>query len=68
MPGQDLAFAGSPTGFTARGPATGRDRLRVGAGISIQMTQDLSILANYVGVFTGEQKNHTASVGFNFKF
>lgn len=68
VPSQSLAFAGSPTGFTVNGPDAGRDRFRLGAGISFEATEDLTIRASYSGLFSGSQQNHSASLGLNVKF
>lgn len=68
VPNQSLAFAGSPTGFTVNGPDAGRDRFRLGAGVSFEATEDLTIRASYSGLFSGSQQNHSASLGLNVKF
>ncbi|WP_186399061.1 autotransporter outer membrane beta-barrel domain-containing protein [Stappia sp. P2PMeth1] len=62
------AFAGSPTGFTVNGPDAGRDRFRLGAGVSFEATEDLTIRASYGGLFSDSQQNHTANLGLNVKF
>lgn len=68
VPGQALSFAGSPAGFTVNGPDAGRDRFRLGAGLALEATEDMTIRARYDGVFSGTQENHTASVGLNIRF
>ncbi|MBC7283266.1 autotransporter outer membrane beta-barrel domain-containing protein [Hoeflea sp.] len=45
VPDQALSFAGSPTGFTVRGPDARRDRLRPGAGLSFAATYTLALHA-----------------------
>ena len=65
---QSLAFAGSPTGFEVHGPDAGRDRLRLGLGLSFEATNDLTLRANYTGVFSGNQQSHGASLGFTVRF
>jgi outer membrane autotransporter protein len=68
VPSQALALAGSPTGFTVLGPDAGRDRLRVGAGLSWDVSDDVTVRARYDGLFSGNQANHSASVGLNVRF
>lgn len=68
VPSQALAFAGSPSGFEVRGPDAGRDRLRLGTGVSLQMTDDLSIRARYDGLFSGDQSSHATTFGLNARF
>lgn len=68
VPGQNLAFAGSPAGFTVRGPDAGRDRFRLGLGISFEATKDMTIRASYTGLFSGKQRSHGASVGLDLAF
>ena len=68
VPSQALSFAGSPAGFTVNGPDADRDRIRLGAGLALEATEDMTIRARYDGVFSGIQENHTASVGLNIRF
>jgi subtilase-type serine protease len=68
VPDQSLAFAGSPTGFTVNGPDAGRDRLRLGAGIAWEVSDDMTLNARYDGLFSGNQQNHTANIGLNIRF
>ncbi|MCO5156373.1 MAG: autotransporter domain-containing protein [Aquamicrobium sp.] len=67
-PSQNHAFAGSLTAFTVNGPDAGRDRFRVGAGLSFDAADNVSVRARYDGAFSGKQQNHTASVELNVKF
>lgn len=68
VPSQALALAGSPTSFTVLGPDAGRDRLRIGAGLSWDVSDDMTIRARYDGLFSGNQANHSASLGLNVRF
>ncbi|MGB3389613.1 MAG: autotransporter outer membrane beta-barrel domain-containing protein, partial [Pseudaminobacter sp.] len=68
LPSQNLAFAGSPTGFTVLGPDAGRDRFRLGAGLSWDVSDDMTLRARYDGLFSGNQANHSASLGLNVRF
>lgn len=68
VPSQNLAFAGSPTGFTVLGSDAGRDRLRIGAGLSWDVSDDMTVRARYDGLFSGNQANHSASLGLNIRF
>lgn len=68
VPSQPLALAGSPTGFTVLGPDAGRDRLRIGTGISWKTSEGMTIRAQYDGLFSGNQTNHSASLGLNIRF
>lgn len=68
VPSQNLALAGSPTSFTVLGPDAGRDRLRIGAGLSWDVSDDMTIRARYDGLFSGNQANHAASLGLNVRF
>ncbi len=65
---QTLALAGSPTSFTVLGPDAGRDRLRIGAGLSWDVSDDMTVRARYDGLFSGNQANHSASIGLNVRF
>jgi len=67
-PSQALALAGSPAGFTVLGPDAGRDRLRLGAGISWQVSDAMSLRARYDGLFSGTQASHAAAVGLALGF
>ena len=68
VPSQNLAFAGSPSSFTVLGPAAGRDRLRIGAGLSWDVSDDVRVRARYDGLFSGNQADHSASLGLNVRF
>lgn len=68
VPSQSLALAGSPTGFTVLGPDAGRDRLRIGAGLSWDVSDDMTVRARYDGLFSNSQANHSASIGLNIRF
>ncbi|WP_116653525.1 autotransporter outer membrane beta-barrel domain-containing protein [Pelagibacterium sediminicola] len=68
VPSQLLSFAGSPTSFTVNGPAANRDRLRLGAGLGWDIAPDMTLRANYEGVFAGSYDSHTASLGLNIRF
>ncbi|WP_048645304.1 autotransporter domain-containing protein [Nitratireductor soli] len=68
VPSQNLAFAGSPTGFEVRGPDAGRDRVRLGLGLSYEATEAMTVRAGYTGLFSGNQQSHGASLGLNVKF
>ncbi|MFC5384644.1 autotransporter domain-containing protein [Aquamicrobium segne] len=68
LPSQSLALAGSPTSFTILGPDSGRDRLRIGAGLSWDVSDDMTLRARYDGLFSGNQANHAASLGLNIRF
>lgn len=68
VPSQALALAGSPTGFTVRGTDAGRDRLRLGAGLSWDVSDDMTLRVRYDGLFSSDQANHSASLGLNVRF
>ena len=68
VPSQVLAFAGSPTSFTVLGPDAGRDSLRLGAGLTWEASQQVSVRTSYDGLFLGNQTTHSASVGVNVQF
>lgn len=68
VPSQNFALAGSPTSFTVLGPDAGRDRLRLGAGLSWDVSADMTLRARYDGLFSRHQANHAASLGLNVKF
>jgi len=67
-PSQALTLAGSPAGFDVRGPAASRDRLRVGAGLSWEVSDDMTVRARYDGLFSADQAAHAASFGLNVRF
>lgn len=69
VPYQSLAFAESPaTKFEVQGPESKRDRLRVGAGLMMKASNKVTILTRYDGIFSGNQKSHTGSVGLSLSF
>jgi outer membrane autotransporter protein len=68
VPSQSLAFAGSPAPFEVHGPDAGRNRLRLGAGVSFEATESLTVRAGYSGLFSGQQHSHGASLGLNVRF
>ena len=68
VPSQSLSFAGSPVGFDVRGPAASRDRLRIGAGLAWDVAPDMTVRANYGGLFSSDQSSHSGSIGLNIKF
>ena len=68
VPSQNLAFVGSPTGFTVLGPDAGRDRLRLGAGLTWDVSDDMTLRARYDGLFSSSQADHSASLGLNIRF
>jgi len=67
-PSQSLLFEGSPTLFSVRGPDAGRDRLHVGAGLSLDVSDDVSLSARYYGRFSTDQVSHAATFGLNVRF
>jgi autotransporter-associated beta strand protein len=67
-PSQSMAFDGSPTSFSVRGPDAGQDRLHLGAGLSFGVTDDVSLSARYDGRFSTDQVNHAATIGLNVRF
>jgi len=68
VPSQTLAFAGSAAGFEVRGPDAGRDRVRLGLGISFEATEDITIRAGYSGLYSGNQQSHGAGISFKIRF
>ncbi|MFN8681316.1 autotransporter outer membrane beta-barrel domain-containing protein [Paracoccus sp. P2] len=61
------SFVGG-TPFEIRGPAAAADRLRIGGGLSWAVSDDMTIRARYDGLFSGDQSNHSASLGLNVRF
>lgn len=57
---------GSP--FEVHGPAAAADRLRLGAGLSWNVSADMTLRARYDGVFSGDQASHAGFVGLNVRF
>lgn len=68
VPSQALMLAGSTIGFTVHGPAADRNRLRLGAGLTWDVSDDMTLRARYDGLFSGDQANHSASLGLNIRF
>jgi outer membrane autotransporter protein len=68
VPTEAMTLAGGPAGFTVAGPSAGRDRLRIGAGVSVEATQGLAIRASYEGIVSASQHSHIASVGIKASF
>jgi autotransporter-associated beta strand protein len=60
-------LGGAP--FTVSGPATGRDSLLVGAGVSVQWNDRFSIFAYYDGeLLRTNYSSNNVSVGFRYRF
>lgn len=61
-----LAGGGAP--FTVSSPASGRDRLELGSGLTWSASEDMSVSLDYTGRFFGGQTEHIAraeiTVGF----
>ena len=68
VPSQDASLAGSPTDFNVHGPEASRDRLRLGAGIGWDISSDVTLRAQYDGVFSGGQNSHAGTLGLNVRF
>lgn len=68
VPSQALSFAGGPAGFEVRGPDAGRDRVRLGLGVSFEATDDVTIRAGYTGLFSGDQQSHGAGISVRIRF
>lgn len=68
VPSHSLVLTGSNTGFTVHGPAADRNRLRLGAGMSWDISDDMTLRARYDGLFSGDQNNHSASLGLSIRF
>ncbi|MCR6670545.1 autotransporter domain-containing protein [Devosia ginsengisoli] len=68
VPSQTLAFAGSPTSFEVRGAVPDRDRIRLGTGITWDISEGTSLRADYTGLFSGGQSSHGGVIGFNVRF
>lgn len=68
IPTQAMDFEGSPTGFLVRGPNAGRDRLHVGAGLTLDVSDDVSLSARYDGRLSEDGINQTATLGLNVRF
>ena len=66
MPDVQNQFTGGT--FEIRGPDFDADRVRVGAGIAWSVSNVTTIRARYDGLFSGDQANHSASLGFNVRF
>lgn len=68
VPSQALTLAGSPAGFNVLGPNAGRDRLRIGGGVSWALSDDMTLRARYDGLFSKGHADHATSVGLNVRF
>ncbi|WP_127144324.1 autotransporter outer membrane beta-barrel domain-containing protein [Pelagibacterium montanilacus] len=68
VPDQTMAFADSPTGFEVHGPDGGRDRLRLGLGVALEATDEITVRAGYEGVFSSGQDSQAVRFGLNMKF
>lgn len=68
IPSQSMSFAGSPTSFEVLGPDAGRDRFRLGAGLAWNVSDEISLRADYESLFSGNQNNHMGSIGLNVRF
>ncbi len=68
VPDQDMAFAGGGSRFEVRGPDAGRDRLRLGLGLSFAASDALTIRASYDGMLARRQQGHGGSLGISFRF
>mgnify|MGYP000521843526 FL=1 len=68
VPSQTMVFEGSPTAFSVLGPDAGRNRLRLGAGVAVPVSDGFKVRANYDGLFNSQQQNHAASISLNLAF
>ncbi len=68
VPTQTMVFEGSPTAFSVLGPDAGRNRLRLGAGVAVPVSDGFKVRANYDGLFNSQQQNHAASISLNLAF
>ncbi|GKX34563.1 MAG: hypothetical protein MnENMB40S_21810 [Rhizobiaceae bacterium MnEN-MB40S] len=68
VPAQTMVFEGSPTAFSVLGPDAGRNRLRLGAGVAVPVSDGFKVRANYDGLFNSQQQNHVASISLNLAF
>jgi outer membrane autotransporter protein len=68
VPSQHQAFVGSQTAFEVHGLDAGRDRWRLGLGVSFEATDDLTVRAGYSGLLSGDQLSHGTDIGLNLKF
>lgn len=67
-PVQTLALAGGGGPFTVAGPEAGRDRLKLGAGLSYQPAPGTTLSLDYAGSFLGSQQSHTGAAGLKVAF
>ena len=68
VPDQSLAFAGSPTSFTVRGPDAGENRARLGLGVSADITPMVSMDGRFKAVLSPEQQSYAASAHVRYTF
>ncbi len=64
----DVSLAGGGGSFEVLGPAIGRDRLEVGAGLAWSPDESKTVSVNYTGRFLGGQTDHSAKANLALRF
>lgn len=59
---------GSPVGLIVRGPAVDKDRILLGAGVSMAIADGMSLGLRYEGAFAGSGNAHAATMRFDWRF
>lgn len=67
-PEQDVTLAGSPASFSISAPEAGRDRLKLGAGLSFEPSSNTSISLDYFGTISDQQVAHIGRAGLKIAF
>jgi subtilase-type serine protease len=67
-PASVASFAGGPAAFTVFGPEAGRDRLAVGAGLGVGLSDRFGLTARYDGRFSGSGDSHAAHLSGMLRF
>jgi len=63
-----VALAGGGVPFTVASPASGRDRLELGSGLTWSASEEMTVSLDYTGRFFGGQTEHIAKAGFTVSF
>eukprot|EP00435_Cladocopium_sp_Y103_P078028 s1_g1767.t1 len=61
-------FTGTTPSFRSQGVETDRGGALVGAGVLLNLAENISFYADYEGYFAGNETSHTTLVGTRFRF
>lgn len=67
-PSADLSLAGSPTGFSVRGPNESRDRLRLDAALSVDLSETATFNVSMGSVLSTDRSDISGNAALKIRF